>query len=384
MDTVLFFHTSRRQAWRKEQDGAFRFARTRNWRIQVIEATHGRPRVRELIDLWNPIGCLVECSGEKSDYFDPKDFTRVPTVFLGRDPRTLPSWASYVNPSPKGPGARAAMELLKANFRSFAFVASPGDYFWSRDREAEFRSILRLHGMDCAVFGRKDSFRSEKARGKSFSEFLRALPKPCGVMAENDYAAVYVLDMARRMRISVPSQMAVIGVDDDTHLCENAHPALSSIYLDFEQAGYRTCEMLSELVANPSAGPIRETYGALGLMHRGSTPAGSGTPPRVAKMLAFIRERACEGISAADVAAQIPGSKRLAEMDFLRATGRTIMEELNRVRFERVEILLRVHSQRLGAIAHLCGWKTENALRTAFLKRYGMPMRAWREANLRH
>ncbi len=378
METVLLFHTSRRQAWRKELDGAFRFARTRGWRLQVVEPARGRPRVRELIDLWKPVGCIVECSGEKSDFFDPADFSGMPTVFLGRDPRTLPTWASCVNPSRKGPGARAATELLKAGYQSFAFIASSGNHFWSRDREAEFRSILHLHGLDCAVFGRKEIFHSEKARGKACAAFLKALPKPCGVMAENDYEAVYVLDLARRIRIAVPARLAVIGVDDDTSLCENAHPALSSVYLDFEQAGYRTCEILSQLIADPSAGPVRETYDALGLIHRSSTPAGSGAPPRIAKILAYVREHACEGISAADVAAQLPGSRRLAEMDFLRATGTTIKDEINRVRFERVEILLRVPSQRLGAIANQCGWKTENALRAAFLKRYGVSMRVWR------
>ena len=99
-------------------------------------------------------------------------------------------------------------------------------------------------------------------------------------------------------------------------------------------------------------------------------------------MLAYIREHACEGISASDVAAQTSGSCRLAQMDFLRATGRTIMDELNRVRFERVEVLLRTPSQQIGAIANLCGWNTENALRAAFLKRYGMSMRAWRSTTL--
>ena len=69
MDTILFFHTSRRQAWLKEQDGAFRFARARGWRIQVVEPTRSKPHVKELVDLWNPIGCIVECSGERSDYF---------------------------------------------------------------------------------------------------------------------------------------------------------------------------------------------------------------------------------------------------------------------------------------------------------------------------
>lgn len=380
METILFFHTSRRQSWQREQDGAFRFARAMGWRIQVVEPAKSKPHVKELIKLWNPIGCIVESSGEKSDYFNPADFKALPSVFLGRDPRTLPDWASFINPSPTGPGEKAAMELLKAGIRSFAFVAGEDNHFWSRDREAEFRHILRLHGMACSVFGRKESFSSEKSRKKACADFLKSLPKPCGIMAENDYSAVYVLDVARQLTIPVPSKLSVIGVDNDPKLCENANPPLSSVYLDFEQAGYRACEILSTLIADPSAGPIRETYGALGLMRRGSTPIGSGTPPRVARMLAYIREHACEGITAKEVAAQTPGSHRLAEMDFLRATGHTIMDELNRVRFEQVEVLLRTPSQRLGAIANICGWRTENALRSAFLKRYGMSMRTWREA----
>ena len=382
METLLFFHTSQRHAWQKELDGAFRFARTRKWRIQVVEPMRSRPHVGELVSLWNPIGCIVECSAEKSDYFDPNDFSRIPTVFLGRDPRTLPKQASYINPSPTGPGEKAAVELLKSGIKSFAFVTLGGNHFWSRDREASFRRILHLHGMKCAVFGRRETFRSEMARSRAFSEFLKSRPKPCGIMAENDYAAVYVLDHARRLRMTIPAKMSVIGVDNDPQFCENARPTLSSIHLDFEQAGYRACEILSMLVDNPSARPIRETYGALGLIRRGSTCAGSGTSPRVAKMLAYIREHACDGVSAKMVTEQVPGSHRLAEMDFLRATGHTIMDELNSVRFEHVETLLRMPSQQLGAIANHCGWKTDNALRAAFLKRYGMPMRDWRAMNL--
>ena len=382
METVLLFHTSRRHAWQKELNGAFRFARIRGWRLQVIEPTRSKPHIAELINLWKPIGCLVECSAESPDYFTPQSFEEIPTVFLGRDPRNLPEWASYINPSPKGPGENAAMEFLKSGLKSFAFVSLGGNYFWSRDREAGFKSILRLHGMPCAVFGRKELFRSEMARSKALSSFLKSLPKPCGIMTENDYAAVYVLDHARKLKISVPSKIAVIGVDNDPQLCDNASPKLSSIHLDFEQAGYRACEILSTLIDKRSAGPVRETYGTLGLIQRGSTCIGSGAPPRVAKMLAFIREHACKGISAKDVSTQVPGSHRLAEIDFLHATGHTIMEELNRVRFEHVEVLLRSPSQRLDAIADRCGWKTDNALRAAFLKRYGMSMREWRKAQI--
>ena len=379
MKTVLFFHTSLREAWRKELSGAYRFARTAKWRIQVIEPTKRPPAIRSLIEFWKPAGCIVECSGERSDYFSPEDFTDIPVVYLGRDPRTLPPSASFVNPSNKGPGRCGAMELLMAGFSSFGFVASSGNHFWSRDREAEFRRTLWANGYPCETFGRQTNFKNSEARSKALRDWLKALPKPCGIMAENDYYASEVLDIAGKLRIRIPQQLAVIGTDNDSSLCENSKPTLSSVFLDFEQAGYRAFEILASRIERPNSPPIRETYSALGLIHRGSTPAGTGTPPRISKVLDFIRDKACEGISAADVAARMPGSRRLAEMDFRKATGRSILDEILRVRFERVELLLRDKSQQLGAIATQCGWRTENALRTAFLKRYGKSMRDWRE-----
>jgi LacI family transcriptional regulator len=183
------------------------------------------------------------------------------------------------------------------------------------------------------------------------------------------------------MKIDVPGDISVIGVDNDTDLCENARPQLSSVLLDFEHAGYRALEVLDEIIRDRAYGPVRETYPALGLVRRGSTLAGIGVPPRILDALAFIRDKACEGISASDVASRFHGSRRLAEMEFRRATGRSILEEIMRVRFEKAELLLRNGSRRLGGIAHLCGWKTENALRAAFLKRYGMSMRSWRNAH---
>ena len=381
MNTILFFHTSLRQAWRKELGGAYRFARTRGWRVQVIEPTVKPPAIPELIRFWNLIGCIAECSGKPSGYFDVAAFGDLPVVFLGRDPRTLPESASFITPSAKGAGALAAREFLTQGLTSFAFLASAGNHFWSRDREAEFVHVARLNGFPCRSFGRTEGFRSESVRNRALARWLKNIPKPCGLMAENDYIAVAVLDLARKMKIGIPRDISVIGVDNDTDLCENARPQLSSILLDFEHAGYRALEILDVIVRNPSAGPIRETYPALGLMRRSSTRAGIGVPPRILDALTFIREHASEGISAADVAKRFAGSRRFAEMEFRRATGKSIFEEIQRVRFEKVELLLRDLSRRLGDIAYLCGWKTENALRTAFLKRYGMSMRAWRESN---
>lgn len=378
MDTILFFHTSQRQSWRKVLAGAYRFARMRGWRVQVIEPQGGTPPVARLAAFWNPVGCLAECSGAGGEHLTPRLFRGLPTVFLGRDPRTLPRTAAYLTPSATGVGECAAREFLRAGIASFAFVASRAEAFWSRDREEEFARTVGMHGHECPVFGRTERFASEVERANALAAWLADLPKPCGVLAENDYAAAEVLDLARRLHLRVPSTLSVIGVDNDPELCGNAKPTLTSVALDFEWAGYRASELLDRLVRDPASPPGRETYPALGIVRRGSTPAGTGAPPRILEALAFIREHASEGITAADVAARMPGSRRLSEIEFRRATGRSILAEIQRVRFENVELLLRDRGRVVGAIAGLCGWKSENALRTAFRKRYGVSMSAWR------
>lgn len=380
MDTILFFHTSQRQAWRKELAGAYRYARTRGWRVQVIDPQNGvTPPVDRLVRFWNPVGCIAECSGSGGERLTARLFQGLPTVFLGRDPKTLPATASFVAPAPNGVGERAAREFLGTGLKSFGFVATAGKPFWSRDRETEFACAVRLHGHACQVFGRTERFASGEARADALTAWLKDLPKPCGVLAENDYAAAEVLDLARRARIRVPSALAVIGIDNDTDLCENARPTLTSVALDFERAGYRASEILDGLVRDPAASPMRETYPALGIARRGSTSAGTGVTPRILDALAFIRENACAGITAGDVAARMPGSRRYSEIEFRQATGLSILEEIQRVRFENVELLLRDRYQTIGAIAQLCGWRTEKALRAAFRKRHGISMREWRK-----
>lgn len=384
MDTMLFFHTSMREAWRKELAGAYRYARTRGWRVQVVEpSSDGKaPKVARLAEFWNPVGCIAECSGAGGGKLTPKLFQGLPVVFLGRDPGTLPETASFISPAAGGVGERAAREFLEAGIANFAFVATHGNLFWSRDREKGFSSAIAAHGYKCGTFGRNDVFAADDNRTRALADWLARLAKPCGLLAENDYAAAEVLDLARKLRIKVPDELAVIGVDDDTALCENAKPKLTSIALDFEMAGYRASEMLDRLVHDPGTPPMRETYPSLGIMRRGSTPAGLGVPPRIRRTLEFIREKACDGITASDAAALLPGSRRKAEIEFRRFTGRSIYEEVERVRFENVELLLRDRSRSVGAIAGLCGWRTENALRAAFRKRHGVSMSAWRNKAL--
>ena len=102
---------------------------------------------------------------------------------------------------------------------------------------------------------------------------------------------------------------------------------------------------------------------------------------RVADAVEMIRKRALEGLSVPDVVAFMGEPRRTAEMHFREATGRSIHEEIDEVRFAKVFELLRNPRQELGAIPDLCGFSTGVALRKAFLLRTGLSMRDWRKKN---
>ena len=115
---------------------------------------------------------------------------------------------------------------------------------------------------------------------------------------------------------------------------------------------------------------------------RQSTRRFAFSRERIAEAVEMIRRRACEGISVEDVASYIGIPRRTAEMHFRAATGRSIHEEIDEVRFTKVLALLKNPRQTLDAIPDLCGFSTGVALRKAFKLRTGLSMREWRARNV--
>ena len=79
-------------------------------------------------------------------------------------------------------------------------------------------------------------------------QWLKRQPKPLAVLACHDHRAVQVLNAARLCGLSVPEDLAVLGVNDDQACCEMAQPLLSSIGLDSGHAGYLAAEYLARLM----------------------------------------------------------------------------------------------------------------------------------------
>lgn len=378
MNTVLFFVYSNKYICANRIAGARRYAERRGWNIQVIERNNLDKSldVKGIIDFWKPIGIIAECAGGIPE-ISPKTVGAIPLVYLDEDPNGGKGDAMYVNSDNQEVGEVAAKELLALDMPNYAFVGWRKPRFWSETRRRAFQAAVRLHGGDCAVFECPPGA-SDATRAGLLGAWLKALPKPCGVFAVHDPVAEEVLQQAAVLGLSVPEDLAVIGVDDDPVICERTSPPLTSIGLDFEHGGFMCAQLLDAMIKNCDVASVRQTLRVTSVTRRLSTRRFRQSDQRVIRAIAYIRRTACEGATVPMVAAVMGLRRRMAEIVFRRETGHSIHDEIVDVRLEYVEALLRNPRQQITAIAQLCGWKSSAALRAVFLSRRGLSMRAWR------
>jgi LacI family transcriptional regulator len=267
--------------------------------------------------------------------------------------------------------------LLALGLKNYAYATFRLPIFWARERKEAFVAAVAGSGRGCHVF---DPEREQlpHVRQAELAEWVRGLPRPCGVFAANDYVGDEILNICAQQGMSVPDEVAVLGVDNDEAVCENATPTLSSIAPDFARGGYLAAELLGRLVDGAKLKPRFVAFGSSGVVTRQSTRRMACDRARIADAVEMIRRKACEGISSADVVRFIGEPRRTAEMHFREATGRSIHEEIDEVRFAKVFELLKNPRQTLESIPDLCGFSTGVALRKAFRLRTGLSMRDWR------
>ncbi len=80
-----------------------------------------------------------------------------------------------------------------------------------------------------------------------------------------------VLEAAAGSGLSVPNDIALLGTDNEEHLCENSVPTLSSVELDFAGAGRRCVDIIAALVRKGGP-PVHEQFEPLRIARRTSIP----------------------------------------------------------------------------------------------------------------
>jgi LacI family transcriptional regulator len=340
----------------------------RSWSIYVGEHRRGEPAPNWL-KKWRGDGIIARI--ENAAIAEAVVASGVPAIDVSAA-RHVPNLL-YVETDDAAIAWLAADHLLERGFRHFGYCGDPR-FNWSNWREEHFQQRITQAGFDCHIYrsspkrGGTASWSRERAE---IGRWLRALPKPVGVMACYDIRGREVLDACRQLGINVPDEVALIGMDNDDLICELADPPLTSVIPDTKRTGYEAARLLDLLMAGKTELPLAHLIPPLGIAVRGSTDVLATDDADVSAAVRFIRAHATEGIKVEDVLRAVPLSRRVLESRFEKLLGRTPHEEITRVQVERVKELLAETDLSLSAVAHRAGYKHVEYMSVVFKREMG-------------
>ena len=278
-------------------------------------------------------------------------------------------------------GRDAARSFIsQGRYTTFGYVPAYGQREWSHLRGEGFARELTRRDRDTSMFQAGSDCDPITRRGE-LAKWLRKLEKPAAVMAADDAVAQEVLQACKSARLSVPSDVAVLGVDDEELICENAEPRISSIRPDFIRAGREAADALEKMMYGKRAACPASTVvirGVNEIVLRASTPTEKSSGPLVQKALAFIERNASSGIGVRDVLAHLKVSRSLMDLRFREVRGESVLTCITAARLKELKRLLRETDDPIESITRRLGWTSPNYPKNLFKRHFGMSMHEWR------
>jgi len=272
-----------------------------------------------------------------------------------------------------GAGRKAAAHLLERGFGRYAFLGRLG-FGYSQGRYAGFSGVLEAAGHPSEMVATDNA---------GLAAWLAGIDEPVGVMATDDRMAQRLIDAAGQAGVAVPEQVAVVGVDDDEFICEADPVPISSVDVRGRAVGRRAAAALDAMLAGEPPPPEPVVVPCGEVITRRSTDTVAVADPAVRAAVAYIRDHACGRMRVDDMMDGLRVSRRTLEKRFKAEFGRTLHDEVQRVRLERARELLTRSELNIDEVAHRSGFGDRKRFSRAFRAATGSPPGRYRAAHRR-
>ena len=276
-------------------------------------------------------------------------------------------------------GRIAGEHLLSIGHRNFAFCGAP-EGVWSQRRWRGFAETVGIPEAQMANFQRSRAWWHKSGRVPLvLKQWLKRQPRPFAIFAGDDAIGVKLTRACTELGITVPDEVAIVGVDNEEVLCEMSTPPLSSIPCDTEHMGYEAARLLDQLMHEKSKETRHVAISPLQLIVRGSSDRFATTDEAVLAALRLIHQ-STHAIHVPQVVAVSGLSRRALELRFRKELDRSILDEIRRSRLDRACRLLTTTSQPVAKIAMQLGFSTAQRFHSVFRKQFGMSAIKFRQA----
>ncbi len=378
---ALLIETSRGHG-RQIIEGVARYAAEHGSWLLRLEPRNIDDRPPRWLKTWQGDGIIVRCDTPQMARAVLE--TRLPVIDVrGGVPEAGIPLVGVDN----APVVEAAFEHFRQRgFRHFAwceFFRKPR--VWIDQRRQCFQQLVAKNGSTCNIFRPKQTKRGMSRNATSspqdmqeLLEWLNNLPRPIAILACDDEQAHLVLDAALTLGLRVPEDAAVMGIDNDEVFCRVSSPPLSSVDVNALAVGYKAAEVLAarmkgRRIAGSTMMPPR------GVVTRLSTDMIAVDDQEAAAAIGFIREHACQPITAEEVAAHLAVSRSTLDRCLHVAVGQSATAAILQARLARVKTDLAETELSLKAIASRTGFASVQHLANLFRDRVGMTPGSYRQ-----
>lgn len=279
-------------------------------------------------------------------------------------------------------GRMAAEHLIVRGFRRLAHFGYRGSADSKLHLEG-IREVAREHGYPFSSHTTQSTFNNKAGNWAKFVECVKRAQDgweaPLGIAFPYDELCHAVATICRAEGWEIPEQLAMIGCNNDQLICTVADPTLSSIDTSAWKCGYEAARQLDHLMRGekPPAAPLM--IPPKELVVRRSTDFHAVNDPRVARALSYMAGQATEHLSVPKIARFVGIGRQTLERGFREHLGRTVNEELIRLKISKLKRLLVESEESVKELSSKVGFGTTANMFPMFKRHTGMTPKEYRE-----
>ncbi|MGA2232958.1 MAG: substrate-binding domain-containing protein [Tepidisphaeraceae bacterium] len=361
--------------WREIMEGIIWFARDRRlaWKINCVTT----PELAGTLKL-KPDGVICLLRQVQRKLVRQLVASRIPAVNLLRE---IHPGVPSVMSNNELIGERAADYLHGKGFRRFAFVGV--DRVWSDERERGFMRRLAALGetaVRCPISLEVEGLRavSGAAAHRELQHWLGELPRPAALFACADFVGAAIIESAQRAGISVPEELAILGVDNDLAICDLTPVPLSSIPQNMRRIGFEAARLLDGLMRRrrPVNSPVK--IAPREVVVRRSTDFIAIENAQVAAAMRHITTTDAGHLDMKGLLRHVGVSRQWLDRQFREVIGTTPSEEIRRQKLACARSLLLETHLSVQAVAVRSGFTRGENLSRFFREHIGISPREFR------
>lgn len=333
----------------------------KNLSIDGIIADYDDPETVELLK-----NIEVPIIGVGSSYQNPEDYPNVP--YVATDNNALIE--------------NAFLHLKQKGIDQFAFYGYPTTQkkHWSVERLNAFIQLMEKYEHKPVFYlGDKIHSYNWETSQEKLCGWIKTLPLHTGIIAVTDARARHLLQACEYLKIAVPDQLCIIGIDNEELIQYLSRVSLSSVVQGTKQIGYQAAKLLHKRLLDQPVSNKPMLIQPFKIEERRSTDYRSLQDPLVIQAMHFIRHRATQGIKTEQVLDHLRVSRSNLEQRFKEEMHKTIHQVIHEEKLARAKQLLHLTDLPIQEIAEVCGYPSLQYFYAVFKKELNLTPKAFRD-----